>query len=389
MASKEKKSKEIRRTMSEWLEAASPALLALEERPQFGALEFPWKELERVLGIRFQKKEFNLVHQEKGWLIFEDLPQILKETTPLAIYVSGIKTPLFWFMSKEDVFALITPFFAGKAASSYFLEKPLYEGLCHFFALEVLSEIGHLPFAQHLSFHLGDLPAHFQEILNKEGLFEIDVLATNADFKIHGSLLIPASFRSAWKKTCAPLPTLFSKELTEKVEVDIALEIGHVSLSVEDFKEIKKGDFIFLDHCSYNPEEKEGWVALSLAGESIFRGRLKQEEIKLLEYPRLAKSGDEMEENFELVEEDIVGEKEEIAKEGPSSFIAKLPIQLVVEVARLKMTLDDVAKLSPGALLELPIAVEEGVDLVINGKKVGKGELMKMGEMMGVRITQL
>lgn len=97
-----------------------------------------------------------------------------------------------------------------------------------------------------------------------------------------------------------------------------------------------------------------------------------------------------MEENFEAEEElfeDVEFEEPSVEREQPS--LEKLPIQLVVEVSRLKMTLEELIKLSPGSLLELPVAPEEGVDLVINGKKMGKGELVKMGDMMGLRITKL
>jgi flagellar motor switch protein FliN len=63
-----------------------------------------------------------------------------------------------------------------------------------------------------------------------------------------------------------------------------------------------------------------------------------------------------------------------------------VPLTLVVEIGRLQMPLDKLLQLQPGNVLELPIHPEEGVYLVLNGKKVAKGELIKLGELLGVKI---
>jgi flagellar motor switch protein FliN/FliY len=60
-----------------------------------------------------------------------------------------------------------------------------------------------------------------------------------------------------------------------------------------------------------------------------------------------------------------------------------------VELARLKITLDKLMSLNPGNLLELPIHPDQGVTLTIHGQKVGKGELVYLGEVLGVRILEI
>ena len=53
------------------------------------------------------------------------------------------------------------------------------------------------------------------------------------------------------------------------------------------------------------------------------------------------------------------------------------------------MTIEQLLKLEPGNLLEIDIHPENGVDLTINGKIVGKGELIHIGEAIGVRVLEL
>ena len=67
----------------------------------------------------------------------------------------------------------------------------------------------------------------------------------------------------------------------------------------------------------------------------------------------------------------------------------EIPLTLSVEVARLQISLEKLLQLSPGNILELPTRPEQGVDVVIEGKKVAKAELIKLGEMLGIKILKL
>jgi flagellar motor switch protein FliN/FliY len=44
--------------------------------------------------------------------------------------------------------------------------------------------------------------------------------------------------------------------------------------------------------------------------------------------------------------------------------------------------------LKPGNVLELSVRPEQGVDLSIGGKKVAKAELVKLGDVLGVKILE-
>ncbi|MBA3604201.1 MAG: type III secretion system cytoplasmic ring protein SctQ [Parachlamydiaceae bacterium] len=73
------------------------------------------------------------------------------------------------------------------------------------------------------------------------------------------------------------------------------------------------------------------------------------------------------------------------APAGPLS-IADIPMTVVVEVGRVQISVQKLMDLEPGNLLELNIHPENGVDLVVNGVVIAKGELLKIGDSLGVRI---
>lgn len=79
-----------------------------------------------------------------------------------------------------------------------------------------------------------------------------------------------------------------------------------------------------------------------------------------------------------------------VEKEEAKPFsLQELPLTITVEIGRIQMAFDKIMKLQPGNLLELNLSPESGVDLVVNGKRIGKGELLLIGEMLGVRILDI
>lgn len=76
------------------------------------------------------------------------------------------------------------------------------------------------------------------------------------------------------------------------------------------------------------------------------------------------------------------------SEEQPTA-LSKVPITLHVEVARLSISLQQVLDLKPGAVLSLEKEIGQTVDLVVEGRRIGAAELMRIGENLGLRIVQL
>lgn len=65
-----------------------------------------------------------------------------------------------------------------------------------------------------------------------------------------------------------------------------------------------------------------------------------------------------------------------------------LPIALAFEIGRKTMPLGDVRQLTAGAVVQLD-ATGQGVDILANGKRVGQGEMVRIGESLGVRVIRM
>lgn len=69
--------------------------------------------------------------------------------------------------------------------------------------------------------------------------------------------------------------------------------------------------------------------------------------------------------------------------------LASMKIRLVFELGRAELSVSEISQLAPGALLPLARPVEEAIDIVANGKRIGSGTLVQIGDSIGVRVTRL
>jgi type III secretion protein Q len=65
------------------------------------------------------------------------------------------------------------------------------------------------------------------------------------------------------------------------------------------------------------------------------------------------------------------------------------PVRVMFELGAMDLDLSDVQKLIPGSLVPLARAMGEGVDIVVSGKRIGRGSMVRIGEGPGIRVTRL
>ena len=66
-----------------------------------------------------------------------------------------------------------------------------------------------------------------------------------------------------------------------------------------------------------------------------------------------------------------------------------VPIDISIEIGRTKMTIGDLLSLSKGSIVELKKTAGEAVDIYVNGKLLGKGEVVVVNERLGVRVVKI
>ena len=66
---------------------------------------------------------------------------------------------------------------------------------------------------------------------------------------------------------------------------------------------------------------------------------------------------------------------------------ARLPVQVEFDIGHVELTLGDIAGLQPGYVFALPTHLEgANVTLRANGRVAGQGELVAVGDTLGVRL---
>ncbi|MCE9559958.1 MAG: flagellar motor switch protein FliN [Armatimonadetes bacterium] len=82
------------------------------------------------------------------------------------------------------------------------------------------------------------------------------------------------------------------------------------------------------------------------------------------------------------------------AKSGPEDtnsleLLMDIPLEISVELGRIKMMVKDVVDLGTGSIIEIDKAAGEPVDVLVNGRLVARGEVVVIEDNFGVRITEI
>lgn len=245
-------------------------------------------------------------------------------------------------------------------------------------------------------------------------------LAEKLTLSIHAEVGRTSIKRSEWK-TVRPGDFIVLDNCTVKSSDEKG---GTVTLTLNErpffIGKIKDGNIKILDHpiyyqeeeitMSHPPENSEEHddSSMDFDSESDFDSELeseheKEEESELEEESHedshLSEEEEhETDEHEHETDEHETEEHEEHKEESdtlsetkasPAIHIEDIPLSIIIEVGRLQMPVKKILELQPGNLLELDVHPENGVDLVVNGKRIAKGELIKLGETLGVRILDI
>lgn len=416
----------------DWIKQLPPSIMQLDDTPLFGsAPPFPWEQLSHEVASLFNLNTLSIQPIDTQWRSADTLLAGLgSHPLPLYLHFSPLEGSLCWLMDKNDIETLMLLLLTQKPKALTQLDTDFEKGFYQFLIAQTINLINRLDFDKNLSPSVSD-----QTDLPHQDALCIDVKITLDSKSMMGRVVIPPELRHSWKERYADrkLAPDYNSPLGHKIQVIVHLEAGKTSLSKEEWNEISPGDFILLDHCSFEPGTDKGRIMMTIDGMPMFRARLKQGTLKILEYPLFHaveapmnnKSEDdefddtEFDEDFEeeTFEEGIeeppqakegqpaAAAAEEEVEEEPESKVPpampvpgaqkaglkaeELSINLIIEVGRLQMSIQKLMELRPGNTLDLDIHPEDGVDLVVNGRRVGKGELIKVGDTLGVRVLDL
>lgn len=71
------------------------------------------------------------------------------------------------------------------------------------------------------------------------------------------------------------------------------------------------------------------------------------------------------------------------------NLILDVAVTLALEVGRVRMSVRELLQLAPGAIVELDRLASEPLDVLVNGVRIARGEVVVVDEKFGIRLTDV
>ena len=89
--------------------------------------------------------------------------------------------------------------------------------------------------------------------------------------------------------------------------------------------------------------------------------------------------------------EDVENKEQVDSTEGTENLkvLENIDVMLTVEVGRTEITIRDLLRLNEGSVVELDRLAGDPLDIMVNNRKIAKGEVVMVGERFGVRFGEI
>lgn len=372
------------------LQKISPEIEELNQIPLFGsAPSFDWTKFSSLVSTHLDVESLHFRPTRQEWRPSE---KILEGFGPgalvMPIDLPSLSGRVYWIMTRKEIQKFTAWMLGDSVAQKSIASDILEEGFYRYLLLEILD-------AASQTEPLNILTPTLQEEapLPEEKAFCVDIEWHFGETVSSGRLAIPNSVRVQWCKHFKTLhPDAISLKMARNLELSLSVRTGSIFLYPSEWEKVQKGDFILLDKGSYDPRHSTGLATLGLNEIPLFQVDLEPNKIHLLNYAFIYEDATDMQndtpedDEFEEEEEDV---SLDTAEEAEAVSLKETPIHITVELAKLRVTLEKLMQLTPGNVLDLPLEPDQSVALIVGGKKIGKAELVYLGEKLGVRILEL
>lgn len=410
------------KTVYPWLDRIDMALAEMDSIPLLRTRsEFDLKALSHLLAEKFEIENLELTTSQSRWLSGDEITKGLgEELETFSFSISPIMGDVFWMMNHEDIEKLTTWLLTKNTEHKGFSSEILQEGYYQYLILEMLDLLKSLPLFQSLSPKINP-SSPFKDY----GAYGMDIGISFNGNSLWGRLLLSQDFRKNWEQYFSQaIPHPFQPEIAKKIDLPLSLIIGRVNVDQKTLNSLSEGDFLLLDSASYDVRTQTGSGLLALNTHPLMHFSLKQNQFTIVEEANYQEENMEPNHPFspnpnnqpddslpppqEPMSDDMVPEEplspppeeeslqeesaqeEKLAEDQESNVdIKDLPVSITVEISRIRMSLNKLMQLEPGNLLELPVSPNHAVTLSVQGKKLGKAELVYLGEALGIRILEI
>lgn len=163
--------------------------------------------------------------------------------------------------------------------------------------------------------------------------------------------------------------------------VPVALRVGGFALAMRDLRRLHPGAVVVTE-----PHEVSQSEVLAVAGEHLcWHATRESSGVRITSRRRLTR---ELGTDAWITGATMSGRQTIANGNERDASIDDLPLRLVFELGQVELTLAELESLGPGYLFTLARDPAHPVDLVVNGRRIGEGEIVAVGDTLGVRILR-
>ena len=118
---------------------------------------------------------------------------------------------------------------------------------------------------------------------------------------------------------------------------------------------------------------------------------VEQENKETSEVKNEVKTDENEVQSNKTVDEEKVDKKVETNSAAVSNLrlLENIEVRLTVEVGNTEIKIKDLLRLNEGSVIELDRLAGDALDILANGTKIAKGEVVMVGEKFGIRFTEV
>ena len=365
---------------SNWLKARDELLSSLQKQDeeQSSLPVFPKQECEQKLKEKFHMEEVELSFESQGLLSAETAIQEYGEHILLQSFLANpFESGEFYIVSsEEELQALIGTIFNDSSLVSYFYEKDRLLGFHYYFVAEICKLLQETPWIPSMAVKVtGDVSFSARAL---KGNYHVIKVSCRLDSTyVRFSILVPeTTTQSVYRFLEEKNQTFDMQKVDLQTPVTLAIEVGFCQISEEEWHQVVPGSFILLDACLYDPDTGDAGAFLSIQRTRFFGGRFLDKQSGSFKITGLQ----------ELQAEEV---PEEHSEGGPATPLPSAT-KVVAEVGRYSLSVGEFLKLGPGSVLSFEgVHPTLGVDIVLNGAKVGRCTIIALQDVLGIRVLEV
>ncbi|WP_372421518.1 type III secretion system cytoplasmic ring protein SctQ [Salinarimonas chemoclinalis] len=184
--------------------------------------------------------------------------------------------------------------------------------------------------------------------------------------------------RERIRRALERLPIL--REPIPGLVLPVAFRCAHTTISLGDFATITVGSGLLLDDTTLGFQK-----IVAVTAERFVQACTWQTIKPVLDGPLLKHAGANA--RGYIASADVSDKSDPSG--GATASLDEVPIHLVFELGRTEVSVADIESLTAGWVFDLNKPLGQSVDILANGRRIGAGELVRIGDSIGVRVSRL